>query len=172
MNSEILNAIGLGNLDPAIFIIVILLIAIVAVIIAIISTNKLKKMSMRIDSFMKGKHADSLEDIIAAIVEDNKNLTAYVEQNKKDIRRINKNLEIAYQKVGVVRYNAFKENGGQLSFSLCMLNDRNNGYIINSVHSTNGCYVYCKEIEGGICKINLGDEEQQALEIAMMGGKN
>ena len=86
MNSEILNAIGLGNLDPAIFIIVILLIAIVAVVIAIISTNKLKKMSMRIDSFMKGKHADSLEDIIAAIVEDNKNLTAYVEQNKKDIR--------------------------------------------------------------------------------------
>lgn len=170
MGSEIFKAIGLDQIDPAFIIIGLLVITIVAIVIAILSMNKVKKLNNRIDHFMKGKDAKSLEEVISAVVKDNQELTQYVSQNKKDIRRIYKNLEITFQKSAVVRYDAFKGTGGQLSFSLCMLNDRNNGFVINSVHSTNGCFVYCKEIENGICKINLGEEEQQALDLAMVGG--
>ena len=56
--------------------------------------------------------------------------------------------------------------GGQLSFSLCLLNENNNGFIINSVHSTDGCYSYTKEIKNGESTISLGTEEAEALEIA------
>ena len=58
--------------------------------------------------------------------------------------------------------------GGQLSFCLALLDENNNGFILNSVHRTEGCYSYTKQIENGLCKISLGQEEEQALEMAML----
>ena len=56
--------------------------------------------------------------------------------------------------------------GGQLSFSLALLDEHNDGFLINSVHSTDGCYSYTKAIVNGECDLALGKEEQQALDIA------
>ena len=99
--------------------------------------------------------------------EDNKFLKANTEKNKKDIRTLYKNMESAYQKMGLVKYDAFNQMGGQLSFSLALLDENNNGFIINSVHSSEGCYSYTKEIKLGQCAIDLGAEEAEALSIAM-----
>ena len=68
--------------------------------------------------------------------------------------------------MGLVKYDAFQQMGGQLSFSLAMLDEHNDGFIINSVHSTDGCYSYTKPILNGECELALGKEEQQALDIA------
>ena len=57
--------------------------------------------------------------------------------------------------------------GGQLSYSIALLDESNNGFLLNSVHSTDGCYSYSKEIRGGKCKLELGEEEQMALNEAM-----
>ena len=57
--------------------------------------------------------------------------------------------------------------GGQLSFSLALLDENDNGFILNSVHSTEGCYSYTKEVKNGQCSISLGEEEKQALDMAM-----
>ena len=54
-----------------------------------------------------------------------------------------------------------------MSFCLALLDKRNNGFIINSVHSSDGCYTYTKEIRGGNCSIALGEEEEQALNAAI-----
>ena len=48
-----------------------------------------------------------------------------------------------------------------------LLDENDNGFILNSVHSTEGCYSYTKEIKNGLCDISLGEEEKQALDIAM-----
>ena len=56
--------------------------------------------------------------------------------------------------------------GGQLSYSLALLDENNNGFIINSVHSTEGCYSYSKEIRNGDNSISLSQEEAEALAIA------
>ncbi|MCR5753823.1 MAG: DUF4446 family protein, partial [Acetatifactor sp.] len=69
--------------------------------------------------------------------------------------------------LGIVKYDAFQQMGGQLSFSLALLDENDNGFIINSVHSTEGCYSYTKEIRHGKSEISLGKEEEQALSIAM-----
>jgi hypothetical protein len=69
--------------------------------------------------------------------------------------------------MGLVKYDAFNQMGGQLSFSLALLDENNNGFIINSVHSSEGCYSYTKEIKLGQCAIDLGAEEAEALSIAM-----
>ena len=116
---------------------------------------------------MWGGDEKSLEKDIIGLIEDNKFLKNTTEKNKKDIRVLYRNMESAYQKMGLVKYDAFNQMGGQLSFSLALLDENNNGFIINSVHSTEGCYSYTKEIKNGSCSISLGKEEEEALSIAM-----
>ena len=136
----------------------------IILIVLIAKYNKLKK---RYDRFMKGKNAASLEENVHGVFEDMKLLKTYVDKNKKDIRILYKNMERTFQKLGIVKYDAFNHMGGQLSFSLALLDENNDGFIINSVHSSEGCYSYTKEIKGGTSGISLGKEEQQALNIAM-----
>lgn len=165
--SSFLNNIGLGGLDIGyvlIGLIVMIFILLTLLIIQIVKTGKLKK---RLDLFMTGNDGKSLEQDIAALFEDNKYLKTSADKNKKDIRSLYRQLETAYQKMGLVKYDAFQHMGGQLSFSLCLLNENNDGFIINSVHSTEGCYSYTKEIKGGESTISLGEEEKEALSIAM-----
>lgn len=165
--SSFFNSIGLGNLDIGyvlLGLLVLIFILLILLIVQIVRVNKLKK---RLDQFMKGKEGKSLEQDIAAIFEDNNFLKISADKNKKDIRSLYKQLEIAYQKMGLIKYDAFQQMGGQLSFSLCLLNENNDGFIINSVHSTEGCYSYTKEIKGGESAISLGEEEAQALAMAM-----
>lgn len=167
MNIDLLNRIGLGTIDFSYIFIgltAVLLIVIILLIIMICRMNKLKK---RYENFMLGKDAKSLEKDIIGLYEDNKFLKAAAEKNKKDIRMLYKKFESSYQKCGIVKYDAFQQMGGQLSYSLALLNENNDGFVLNSVHSTEGCYSYTKEIRNGECAISLGKEEKQALEKAM-----
>lgn len=65
-----------------------------------------------------------------------------------------------------MKYDAFNEMGGKLSFSLAMLNGKDDGFVLNAVHSREGCYTYIKEIVSGNSIIVLADEEQEALNMA------
>lgn len=170
MNSTFLNQIGLGSFDLGyLFPISVILgvIAIAAIVLLIIQICKVNKLKGRLDKFLLGKDGTSLEQDIVGLCEDNKFLKNSTEKNKKDIRNLYKRMETAYQKMGLVKYDAFNQMGGQLSFSLALLDENNNGFIINSVHSTEGCYSYTKEIKNGDCAISLGMEEAEALSIAM-----
>lgn len=167
MNNSFLNGIGLGNIDIGIVILVMAIIILILLIICIANIRSILKMKKISKKFMQGKNAKSLEQEIIGLFEDNKFLKNAIEKNKRDIRNLYKNFESAFQKVGIVKYDAFNQMGGNLSFSLALLDENNNGFILNSVHSTDGCYSYTKQIENGICKIPLGDEEERALNIAM-----
>ena len=116
---------------------------------------------------MSGRDGASLEKNIYALYEDNKMLKEHMMKHRKDINNLYKKHESAFQKMGLVKYDAFHQMGGQLSFSLALLDENNNGFIINSVHSSEGCYSYTKEIKLGQCAIDLGAEEAEALSIAM-----
>ena len=147
-----------------IILVVLILVLIVLVAVHISKTSKLK---IRLDKFVLGKDGASLEQDIAGLYEDNKFLKTSADKNKKDIRTLYKRMENAYQKMGIVKYDAFNQMGGQLSFSLALLDENNNGFIINSVHSTEGCYSYTKEIKNGESSISLGKEEEEALATAI-----
>lgn len=167
MNSNLLNKIGLGNIDPAYILIGMLLIVIAAIVISAICLNKLSKLNEKYEKFMKGKDGKSLEE---AVTERFAQVDKLIDENKKktvEIADIFDNLKISVQKVGIVKYDAFNEMGGKLSFSLAMLNKENTGFIINAMHSREGCYTYIKEIIKGESYIPLGTEEKEALEKAM-----
>ena len=167
MNSNILQSIGLGNLDIAYLFLILLIFIVVLFIIIILQMKKLNRLQKSISKFMTGKDAKILEKDIVGLYEDNKFLKINVDKNKKDIRTLYKNMEHAFQKIGLIKYDAFQQMGGKLSFSLALLDENNNGFILNSVHSTEGCYTYTKEIKNGECAISLGEEEQQALDMAI-----
>jgi hypothetical protein len=92
------------------------------------------------------------------------------EDNRKDISRLYNRIRTMIQKVGVVKYDAFNQMGGNLSSSIALLDEDNNGFIINTVQSVDGCYSYVKEIRDGSPDIDLGKEEAEALGKAMNFG--
>ena len=89
------------------------------------------------------------------------------EKNVKDIKVLFEDMKSTVQKIGIVKYDAFNEMGGKLSFALVMLDGNNTGFVINAMHSREGCYTYIKEIINGESYIPLGTEEKQALNQAM-----
>ena len=168
MTSPLMEYLGIAGLDIAWLFIGIFVVLLILLILIIVQFAKYKKLKKKYDKFMKGKDGKSLEKDIIALFEDNKFIKGAVEKYKKDIKILFNNFENAFQKIGIVKYDAFNQMGGQLSFCLALLDENNNGFILNSVHSTEGCYSYTKQIENGLCKISLGQEEEQALEMAML----
>ena len=142
----------------------VLLILFILTIVNIVQMKKLKK-NYRI--FMSGKDAKTLEDTLIQRLNQVDSLLESNEENDSNIKVLSKNMQRTYQKMGLIKYDAFHEMGGKLSFSLAMLDMRNNGFIINAMHTREGCYTYIKEIIDGNSVIVLSEEEQEALKRAM-----
>lgn len=166
-DSKLLKDLGLGSLDIGYLFIGMAVLIVILLVLIILQIKKTDELKRRLDKFTLGKDGKSLEKDIASLYEDNKFIKVNVEKNKKDIKNLYRKLTRTFQKIGLVKYDAFKQMGGKLSFSLALLDENNNGFIINSVHSTDGCYTYTKEIKDGLCAIALGEEEQIALDMAM-----
>ena len=164
MESKLLETIGI---DPGIILIVMCLFIIVLFFIAISTSMKYNRLKASYVAFMRGKDGKTLEDSIFEKFSELDNMSETVEKNNKDIRELNKKVRGNYQKMGIVKYDAFKEMGGKLSFTITLLDGKDNGFILNSMHSRDGCYNYVKEIVNGQSYIELSEEEAESLEKAM-----
>ena len=156
MNSKILASIGI---DPA-YILMIMLLLIILLFVLLISVNmKYNRLKSSYASFMRGRDGKNLEKSILEKFNELDVVTNIARQNRQDVKEIYRRLQDGYQKVGIVKYDAFNEMGGKLSFALTLLDGNNNGYIINAMHSREGCYTYIKEIVKGQSYIELAEEE-------------
>lgn len=169
MNSNVLNQLGLGGMDIGIVLIVLSAVCLILLILVIVAFVQIHSFQQKYAKFMQGKNAASLEKNIMTLYEDNVFIKNNVEKNKKDIAELFKKHELAFQKMGLVKYDAFKEMGGKLSFTLALLDENNNGVLINSVHSSDGCYSYTKRVKNGDSQIALSNEEKVAIERAIQG---
>ena len=170
MQSSILSSIGLAGLDPAIWIIIeIVLFLIILVMIVLLSKQKkrISFLSERIDNLTSGEGGESLEAELDQIIMDNERLLKDSKKNTEDIRKIFSRLKTVYQKMAIVKYDAYEQLGGEMSAVVVILDEENSGVLINNVYSTEGGYVYTREIENGKCKHELGTEEQEALSKAV-----
>ena len=164
MENSILN---LCPFDPAYIIMGLVILVVLLLILVIVTMTKLRRLDRKYDYFMRGKDAETLEDIIMDEIDELRDLRAEDRSNKDSIRTLNRNFRASFQKYGVVKYNAFKGMGGNLSFALAVLDYTNSGFVMNGVHSREGCYLYIKEVDMGQTDIVLGNEEQEALEQAL-----
>ena len=90
-----------------------------------------------------------------------------VEENREEIAELYNRMKTHYQKVGIVKYDAFDDVGGKMSFALAMLDKENTGFILNAIHSRDNCFLYLKEIVNGESYIMLSAEEIDALRQAI-----
>lgn len=167
MGSPILNKIGLGNID--IFFVVLFLIICIAVlfVMVILQWKRNNELQSRYDRFMQGSRAKSLEKKITDLFEEQNIQKSLLDSHSRQIKDLYYRHQSTFQKMGFVKYDAFKEMGGKLSFCLVLLDQNNNGFLLNSVHSSDGCYSYTKRIKGGKCEIELSPEETVALKKAV-----
>ena len=155
MNSNFLNSLGLGTVDIGFILLGLLIISVLLLILIVVAFVKIGKFKKKYEKFMLGKDGANLEKDIMTLYEDNKYMKLSIEKT--------------FQKVGLVKYDAFTEMGGKLSFALALLDEKNNGFIINSVHSSEGCYSYTKRVLDGDSQIALSNEEKVAVERAVNG---
>ena len=153
MESSIFSGIGI---DPGIIVIVLAILTLISFIASVICFSQYRKLYRRYDMFMRGKDAETLEDTIMELVD-----------TKRLVDSVVSKAQAGYQKTGIVKYNAFKGMGGNLSFVIAMLDDNNTGFVLNSVHSREGCYLYLKDVVEGKTEVLLGSEEKEALERAL-----
>ncbi|MFI3171564.1 MAG: DUF4446 family protein [Eubacteriales bacterium] len=164
MENSILFELGF---DPF-YLIIFLFILIILLFGLLVSSNmQYKRLKLSYNTFMRGKDAKSLEESMAKRFHVLDDVMSICKQNKEDIRGLNKSIQRDYQKVGIVKYDAFLEMGGNLSFVLTLLDARDNGFIMNAMHSREGCYTYVKEIVKGKSYIELSAEESESLEKAI-----
>lgn len=170
MNTALLQQMGLGGIDLGYLVIgmgVLIIVILILLGVLISQGKKINRLKRRLDRLTAGKDSESLEEEIAELFEDNNFLKEQAEANRKDIRTLYKRLQSVYQKMGLVKYDAFNQMGGKLSFCLALLDENNNGFVMNSVHSSDGCYSYTKEIKNGESALALGKEEEEALAKAL-----
>ena len=155
---------GSLGIDPFYIFVVLFIMQIILIILFVLLGDKYKRLQKSYSVFMRGKNGKSIEKTIFKKFEELEEISDLVKINEKEIEDLRKKVESHYQKAGIVRYDAFHEMGGNLSFALTMLDENDNGWILNAMHSREGCYTYIKEIVRGESYIELSEEEKQCLE--------
>ena len=143
------------------------IISVISLIIALISVYFTLKMKKRYENLAKklgqGQNiTDILKDYINKVNDLDKKDDQIIEYCNKINEEINKNIK----KIGLVKYNLYNTTKNDLSFALALLDNENNGVIINSIYGIDYSNVYCKLIIKGKCKDRLSKEENEALDIA------
>ena len=144
-----------------------LLTGVFALIIAVSANAKYKRLFRQYDYFMRGKDAETLEDYFIDLQRHVEALEVEDQKNKEVMRILNKNIRASFQKFGLIKYNAFGGMGGNMSFAIALLDYTNTGFVINSVLSREGCFLYIKDVDAGTTEVELGAEEKLALEQAL-----
>ena len=137
-------------------------------ILIICALSKLSGIKKKYNAFMKGCDGKTLEDAVLQkfkLIDMHDEAIKMIQLHLKDV---DDNLLITFQKIGLVKYDAFREIGGKMSFVLVLLDKENSGIMMNCMHSNSeGCYTYVKRVTKGNVKIAMSKEEERALNLAM-----
>lgn len=94
-----------------------------------------------------------------------------LEKQQKELSRaissIQTELLYVFQKIGLVRYNPFQEMGGDQSFSIALLTQENDGFVLTSHFGRNAQRLYAKPIQAGKSEYQLSEEEEEAIRLAI-----
>ncbi|MDR7434672.1 MAG: DUF4446 family protein [Armatimonadota bacterium] len=135
---------------------VILLFAVVGVSFLSYRMNRLiRKVSVYEAARMMEKHQETLAEVQTQLA-----------GMQRELQEIHGKLERCFQRMGFIRYDAFREMGGQLSFSLALLDGHRDGIILSVLNGREDSRVYAKPITGGRSSSPLSEEERAALERA------
>jgi hypothetical protein len=118
--------------------------------------------------FIKKKEPESLDEVLREFNQ----LKKEFEKVLKEFEDLKEREKFNIQKVGIVRFNPFEEVGGNQSFSIALLDGKDDGVVITSLYLKDGNRVFAKPIKGGKSEFNLSKEEIEAINLAKHGKEN
>ncbi len=129
--------------------------------------RRLKKLRKRYDAMMNGQGVENLEQVIGDLQRRMSEREQEAASGTAEMARLSEVVRLAKGKVGVVRYNAFQGQGNDLSFSVAIVNDQQDGVVISGIHNREETYVYAKPLDKGTSTYSLSDEERKAISQAV-----
>ena len=145
-----------------------LFINIILFILYITNVIYMKKIKKEYHSFIqKLGNGNNIEDILKHQLSKLEELDSKNQELYAFCKDINQNMKKCIQKVGIIRYSAFKDVGSDLSFAVALLDEENSGIVFNGVYSSEASNIYAKPIIKGESKYRITEEEKQAIQIAM-----
>lgn len=141
-----------------------ILVLIIWVILLQIWIFRLRK-KMKI--FLKGRKVNDLEEVISEQLKRMRDIEGEIKELSNWNNKLQKICDISIQKVGVVRFNPFRDTGGDQSFVIALLDSKNNGIVLSSLYTREGNRVYTKPIKKGTSSYHLSKEEEEAIKEAI-----
>ncbi len=138
----------------------------VLIIWNIVLTILVVKLKKKNDQFFETDKKDVYE-YLESVVADNKKFNVRSEKVERGLDEIAAVMKKGFQKLGIVRYNPFHDTGGDMSFSIALLDLEDNGLVLTSIHGRQADRVYAKPIVKGKSSHNLSAEEIEAINKAL-----
>lgn len=139
---------------------------ILLLIITIANSVKLRKMIRKYEKLISNCNSGDLEEVVLNYYGKIDEIDKRYKDIQQSIQKIEGQLSLCTQKVGIVRYNAFDDVGSNLSFAIALLDENDNGVVLNGVYSRDSSVTYGKPVENGKSKYPLSAEEIQAIDLA------
>lgn len=168
MDIGMLTKLLLDNIVPAFGAVLVLLL--VLLIVVVNQASSLSRLKKRYRRMMTGVESGNMERMLLGHIDEVRRVSEENTALALEVRRVSDELTRAVTRVGVVRYRAFPDMGGDLSYAVALLDKNNDGVILSSVFAREGSQPYAKPIRGGASSYTLTEEEQQALKEAVSGG--
>jgi hypothetical protein len=138
----------------------------VLALVAVIAIWRTCRLEQRLDALTRGADGRTLEGVFDAHLQSVFRVSHELNELTARTSRLESLARRHFGRVGVVRFNAFEDTGGNQSFALVMLDEAENGLIMSSLHSRNATRLYAKVMTAGRCDVALSTEEAQALQLA------
>ena len=161
------------NIEINIFEVIILIINVMLLILYILNCMKLSKLRKNYATFMtKLGKGENINEMLEGSV---KNVDEIKAENKEIIeycQKLDDRSNDYLKKMGMVRYNAYKDTGSNLSFALAILDNENNGFVLNGIYARDNSNIYAKPVVNGKSEYVLSNEEEEAIRKAIADVKH
>lgn len=149
------------------FLVTVFILLIIFIILTIINIILIINANRKYLRFMKKLgNGSNLDEMLKDYLRDVKEIKQDNTEIKAYYTKLDHDIDCCIQKIGLVRYNAFKDVGSDLSFAIALLDRNDNGVIFNGLYGSESSNIFAKPIKGGVSKYQLSEEEKNALEIA------
>ena len=142
----------------------------VGLLVALFAHLRLRKLRRNLTILQAGDDAESFLSSAAKQVELVARLRAELSSVEGRMHELRLDVADALSHVAVVRYDAFRDMGGRMSFSAALLDDSGDGLVISAIHGRTETRSYAKGVKGGTSDQQLSPEERQAIAFAARGG--
>ena len=134
------------------------------IVALLVKVGRLKK---RYEKIMSGSNGKSMEGIILENFDVMNDIVREQRRIDHEMNKVQREYSRTFSKMKVYKYNAFPDMGGDTSFVIALLDENNNGTLLNGMNAQNGSYMYAKEIVNGSSQIALSEEEIYTMQECM-----